>query len=107
MLIFNNYSNIFFPLFSRLTGESTVEINAGSSRQSVSKSRVLKSTGKSVGFFVILHDKLTKRFFGLISVLRPFNTFKIISGVVSYPNHTVPGQASLAVYQYQCTLLRQ
>ena len=25
--------------------------------------------------------------FGLISVLRPFNTFKVILGVVSYPNH--------------------
>ena len=29
-----------------------------------------------------------------------FNTFKVISGVVSYPNHTVPGQAYYAVYQY-------
>ena len=27
--------------------------------------------------------------FGLISVLRPFNTFYVISGAVSYPNHTV------------------
>ena len=32
--------------------------------------------------------------FKLISVLRPFNTFLVISGAVSYPNHTVPGQAS-------------
>ena len=32
--------------------------------------------------------------FGLISVLRPFNTFYVISGAVSYSNHTVPGQAS-------------
>ena len=32
--------------------------------------------------------------FGLISVLHPFNTFQVISGAVSYPNHTVPGQAS-------------
>ena len=32
--------------------------------------------------------------FDLISVLRPFNTF---SGAVSYPNHTVPGQASYAI----------
>ena len=27
----------------------------------------------------------------LISVLRPFNTFYVISGAVSYPDHTVPG----------------
>ena len=32
--------------------------------------------------------------FDLISVLRPFNTFEVISGAVSYPNHIVPGQAS-------------
>ena len=32
--------------------------------------------------------------FGLISVLRHFNTFQVISSAVSYPNHTVPGQAS-------------
>ena len=37
---------------------------------------------------------------GLISVLRPFNTFWVILGAVSYPNHTVPGQVSKAVYQY-------
>ena len=30
--------------------------------------------------------------FGLISVLQPFNTFYVISGMVSYPNHTVPGK---------------
>ena len=32
--------------------------------------------------------------FGLISVLRPLNTFEVFSGAVSYPNHTVPGQVS-------------
>ena len=32
--------------------------------------------------------------FGLISVLQPFNILQVISGAVSYPNHTVPGQAS-------------
>ena len=36
--------------------------------------------------------------FGLISVLRPFNTFEVISGAVSQPSHIVPGQASYAVY---------
>ena len=30
----------------------------------------------------------------LIFVLQPFDTFEVISGAVSYPNHTVPGQAS-------------
>ena len=44
-------------------------------------------------------------FFGLISVLRPVNTFYVISGVVSYPNHTVPGQAFYAVYQYLVHIL--
>ena len=43
--------------------------------------------------------------FGLISVLRPFNTFYVILGAVSYPNHSVPGQASLAVYQYLVHIL--
>ena len=40
------------------------------------------------------HSSTTFFFFGLISVLRPFDIFKVISGAVSYPNHTVPGQAS-------------
>ena len=44
--------------------------------------------------------------FGLVSVLRPFDTFKVISGAVSYPNHTVRGQASSkAVYQYLVCIL--
>ena len=43
--------------------------------------------------------------FGLISVLRPFNTFWVILGAVSYPNHTVPGQVSQAVYQYLVHIL--
>ena len=43
--------------------------------------------------------------FGLISVLQPFNTFKVILGAVSYHNHTVPGQASKAVYQYLVHIL--
>ena len=43
--------------------------------------------------------------FGLISVLRPFNTFEVISRAVSYPYHTVPGQASSAVYQYLVHIL--
>ena len=41
----------------------------------------------------------------LISVLWPFNTFYVISGAVSYPNHTVPGQASYAIYQYLVHIL--
>ena len=32
--------------------------------------------------------------FGLMSVLWPFNTVSEISNAVSYPNHTVSGQAS-------------
>ena len=40
--------------------------------------------------------------FGLISVLK---ALQHISGVVSYPNHTVPGQASYAVYQYLVHIL--
>ena len=35
-----------------------------------------------------------------IGVLRPFDTFHVISGAISYPIHTVPGQASYAVYPY-------
>ena len=35
-----------------------------------------------------------------IGVLRPFSTCQVISGMVSYPIHTVPGQASYAVYQH-------
>ena len=63
--LFSTIIPIFSPSFSLLyrddTGKSTSEINAYRSRQSVSESQVLKSTGKSVGFFVILHDKLTNR----------------------------------------------
>ena len=46
-----------------------------------------------------------QRLFGLISVLRPFDTFYVFSGMVSSPSHTVPGQASLAVYQYLVHIL--
>ena len=40
-----------------------------------------------------------------IGVLRPFNTCQVISGMVSYPIHTVPGQASYAVYQHLVHIL--
>ena len=40
-----------------------------------------------------------------IGVLRPFGTFQVISGMVSFPIHTVPGQASCAVYQYVVHIL--
>ena len=42
---------------------------------------------------------------GFISILWPFNTFYVISGVVSYSNHTVPGQVSQAVYQHLVHIL--
>ena len=29
-----------------------------------------------------------------VDVLRSFDTFQVISGTISYPIHTVPGQAS-------------
>ena len=35
-----------------------------------------------------------------VGVLRPFDTFKVISGAVSEPINTVPGQGSYAAYQY-------
>ena len=44
-------------------------------------------------FYKTREDYMVK-VFGLISVLQPFNTFQVISGTVSYPNCTVPGQAS-------------
>ena len=37
---------------------------------------------------------------GCVGVVWPFDTFKVISGDVSEPSDTVPGQASWAVYQY-------
>ena len=40
------------------------------------------------------YKRFDEQFFGLISVLRPFNTFEVISSAVSYPSHTVPVQAS-------------
>ena len=42
---------------------------------------------------------------GLVSVLWPFNTSKVISGGVCYSNQTVPEQACLAVYQYLVHIL--
>ena len=61
MLIFNNYPNIF-SIFSLLykddTGNSAMEINVWCSRQS---SWDLKFACKTVGFVVILHDKLLNR----------------------------------------------
>ena len=55
------FSSSFSHLYRDDTGKATVEINICRSCQSVSESRVLKSTGKSDGFFVILHNKLTNR----------------------------------------------
>ena len=63
--LFSTIIPIFSPSFLLLyrddTGKSTFEINACRSRQSVSESQVLKSTGKSVRFFVTLHDKVMNR----------------------------------------------
>ena len=53
----------------------------------------------SILYLYSVSSDLALHYFGLISVLRPFNTFKAISSAVSYPNHTVSGQASKAVYQ--------
>ena len=62
---FSTIIPIFSPSFSLLcrdvTGKSTFEVNTCRSRQSVSESQVLKSKSKNVGFFVILHDKLSNR----------------------------------------------
>ena len=54
--LFSTIIPIFSPSFSLLywddTGKSVFEINACRSRQSMSKSWVLKSTGKSIGFLL-------------------------------------------------------
>ena len=43
-----------------------------------------------------------------VGVLRPFDTFYVISGAVSSkPSHTVPEQASEAIYQYLVPILSQ
>ena len=53
---------------------------------------------------LIFHGLLTSRFGQFIKIkicvvvvlvfLRPFDTFQVISGAVSYPIYTIPGQAS-------------
>ena len=64
--LFSTIIPIFLPSFLLLytddTGKPTFGISIRISRRSVSESRVLKSTGKSIGFFVILTgDSLTYR----------------------------------------------
>ena len=59
-----------FSLMLSIYRDDTFEINACRSSQSVSESRVLKSTGKSVRFFVILHDKLKNRRGKMIGMVR-------------------------------------
>ena len=54
--LFSTSIPIFSPSFSLLYGDDTKRMQT---RQSVSESRGLKSTGKSVWSFLILHDKLT------------------------------------------------
>ena len=65
MPIFNNFSNIFsiflLLLYKDITGKSGIEIKTCGSCQSSVKHMSLKSTGESVGFFIILHDKLVNR----------------------------------------------
>ena len=52
----------FLLLYTDDTGKPTFGISTRISRQSVSESQVLKSTGKGIGFFVILTgDSLTYR----------------------------------------------
>ena len=59
--------------------------------------RAILALGPAVtnkGFFFFILFYLFIYLFIFISVLRPSNIFEVISGAVSYPNHTVPGQAS-------------
>ena len=53
-----------------------------------------RSSNDVMMFHNVLKWRSQSWWFGLISVLRPFNTFKVILYAVSYPNHTVPRQAS-------------
>ena len=74
IILFSTIIPICSPSFSLLcrdvTSKSTFEMNACRSRQSVSESRVLKSTSKNVRFFVILHDKLSNRMGKLSGTVR-------------------------------------
>ena len=68
----------------------------------------MKYTYSITRIFLFLHIFVKHNLhfgFGLIYVLWPFNTFLVISGAVNYPNHTVPGQASKAVYRYLVHIL--
>ena len=66
LLIFNNYLNSFFSFFVPGIEMILVQVNLQLKNSAVhvnnvSKSRVLKSTDKSVEHHVILYDDLTNR----------------------------------------------
>ena len=58
-----------------------------------------------IAIFLLVEVGLSHPCCCFVGVLRPFDTFQVISGAVSYSIHTVPGQASMAVYQFVVHIL--